>query len=201
MHNSARERCFYGWAQKWVASTHVQVASAYKFDDMSTRPQRIRKQVIYQPEVFAQKLVDGGYANFNAFEGTESDGKEECTVTLWYRARSSNGTFSPVDGSTGKNHGHAEMDALDTFLRLLDSNRCDFDDFELYLQCEDKPCCGRCASILGFLGISPWNGNTKKTKTSMGSTEWGVSLRVGKLLEDKGVDYNVIKSLGSVVPK
>jgi hypothetical protein len=40
------------------------------------------------------------------------------------------------------------------------------------VECTEKPCCYRCSCILGALGIVA-NDGTRKSSSSMGSTQWG----------------------------
>lgn len=114
-----------------------------------------------------------GYVNFKAVEmGKESgDGRQDCNVTLTVGS-------TEFTGETGKDHGHAEMDALHKIAEKFKHDPAGFIAAEKTVMCEQKPCCKNCAAMLGHLGFCAKDDKTGKTNNAMGSTEWGVSQAV-----------------------
>jgi hypothetical protein len=111
-------------------------------------------------------------------------------------------------GSTGKDHGHAEMDALHNFIMDNPGNRSSVPQSVAYcanllanpntpksVSCPSRPCCLKCTRVLRGLGFQ-LAAMTSWSDTSMGSTEWGASLIVRKLMATNGIDYEAITKLG-----
>jgi hypothetical protein len=102
-------------------------------------------------------------------------------VILWF------GQFA-VHGSTGKDAGHAEMDAINQFIIACINKELDpVKEYEnrkesLSVKCEAKPVCVRCSCVLKALGFEPKNGNTEWGSETMGSTEWEVTQAVKDFL-------------------
>jgi hypothetical protein len=146
-------------------------------------------------------LLKEGFRKFTAVERDNNDSAQDCQAELTVAG-------AVYHGSTGKQHGHAEMDALDKFLNelyeqeiyptlddLVEKNKLDmktakdegyvatqavklFKTYQRTMVCDNKSCCVKCSAILGHLGISP-GANTYKTKQIMGkATQYGVSHRV-----------------------
>jgi hypothetical protein len=103
------------------------------------------------------------------------------------------------EGKTGKDKGHAEMTALDAFIRsqpsiaqaatILAARR-------NYVSCPSRPVCLKCGTVLRALRFA-CDADTEWGTQTMGSTEWGVSLKVRDLLKQVGIDYEDVKSLTS----
>jgi hypothetical protein len=122
-----------------------------------------------------------------------NDGAQECGAYLLYK--DSAGTAQPpIRGETVAKEGHAEMNALNRFLR----DQCGYDgsklkefqtrngdkkDPVLAIDCTAKPCCVRCSIVLGALGFWATPG-TSKTTRAMGSTNWGMHPRAEQFLRD-----------------
>jgi hypothetical protein len=111
------------------------------------------------------------------------------------------------DGSTGKDHGHAEMDALHNFIMDNPGNRSSVSQSVTYcanllgnpntpksVSCPSRPCCLKCTRVLKALGFQR-AAKTSWSDTSMGSTEWGASLIVRQLLAARNIDYEAITGL------
>ncbi len=119
-----------------------------------------------------------GYAQFPAREVKKtSDGSESTEVWLAWGGED-------FQGRTGQGHGHAEMDALHQIAIQIKSGDLDIDVGDKTVQCEAKPCCVNCASVLGLLGFVPLDDGTTKTRATMGSTQWTVTPAVKALVEE-----------------
>jgi hypothetical protein len=125
--------------------------------------------------------------NWDAFNGEKlvgGDGAESCEVNLFYAVKPVTTGYFVIKGSTGKGYGHAEMHALHQL--LVEIGVAAFDNYDVRIDCTKKPCCARCSVVLGFLGVKVANGATKKSNKCMGSTQWGVSMKVRELIKAKG---------------
>jgi hypothetical protein len=160
------------------------------FDDQSTvvrRSSRTRTRV-YKPlelSAIAQDQLKVGFAAFNAEEGSGGSSSQDCDARLHYIIGNyqTGLQFNHVEGSTGQGHGHAEMDALHKFwTEICVEDLTVFVSYQKKIQCESKPCCVRCSAVLGLLGIEALDPDTKKTRATMGSTEWAVTSEVRDLL-------------------
>jgi hypothetical protein len=137
------------------------------------RSSRIRNQPVRQSpeEVFRR-----GWEAFDTEERTGGDGDMTCVAKIEFRVKGGGDSFSQeFVGSTGTGRGHAEMDALTQFIAV----ECNWDvgafqRYDVQVVCTDKPCCCRCAAVLGLLRVSAGHG-TYKSPRGMGSTQWGVS--------------------------
>lgn len=139
----------------------------------------------------ARKLFLKGFNDFGAKPGTGGSSSENCDARLFFELRGGQQN-SPgqdyVDGSTKEKNttgcGHAEMAALHKFW----VHKCGKDKaifvgaFCRVIQCEAKPCCCRCSAVLGLLSVSPLSDDTKKTRDTMGGTNWGISDELRDLL-------------------
>jgi hypothetical protein len=111
------------------------------------------------------------------------ESSQSTQVILWF------GQFE-VHGSTGKDAGHAEMDAIDQFITACINKELDpVKEYKerkgkLFVKCEAKPVCVRCSCVLKALGFEPKNGNTEWGSETMGSTEWEVTQAVKNFLAD-----------------
>jgi hypothetical protein len=116
-------------------------------------------------------LIDEGWKDFSGDEQALNDGEESCTATLLLYSGES--WVGALVGSTKNERGHAEMDALFQYLRMIKENKQEFGTFKLVIQCLDKACCVKCAAILGLLGVraSP---RTFKSKKTMGKTGYAI---------------------------
>lgn len=153
-----------------------------------------------QPDAVAVLLLKRGYKAFSAttYKG-RGDGKAECQAKLKY-------DVGTVAGDTDNNHGHAEMDCLhqlwvdvcgrdlDTFKQMLEDG--------LKIVCTAKPCCARCAAVLGAFGIAP-SGKTYKTRRlQAGGGAWGMSLDLKDLMKQLfGIKANAIVALSALDQK
>jgi hypothetical protein len=107
------------------------------------------------------------------------------------------------EGSTGNDHGHAEMDALHKFVTKFGSDEKGISAAVAALgrarkkavQCESRPVCKKCSAVLKGLGFKPKDAATEWGDKPMGSTEWGCSLAVQALFKKAEVDYEAIKAL------
>ena len=127
---------------------------------------------------------------------------QNCDATLNIGTKS-------IGGKTGNNHGHAEMDALHNFIfddpwsknnvpdakkalvaKLMDNG------VPKVVYCPSRPCCKKCSAVLSTLGfgVGP-NSSFSSDYNADKMTEWGVSMRVGEVLADCGVDVTAIKNL------
>jgi hypothetical protein len=145
-------------------------------------PRRLSDQALKKGNgEIAITFLQEGFVNFQAVSTNDAgDGSEECTVTLHY-------TGGSVEGKTGNGHGHAEMDALHQL--WADVCNKDVDTFLTYsrnlkLDCTDKPCCVKCSTVLGWMGVVPRTTATKKTPYTMGKTSWNVSTDVLNLIRE-----------------
>lgn len=113
---------------------------------------------------------------------------ESCEAELTIKNRT-------YPGYTGRGHGHAEMDALHNFITLNDRS---LDILQSArnktVSCPSRPCCRKCSAVLKKLGFKTVSGSSF-SDTPMGSTEWGVSLEVRKLLTHMGIKYEHIQAL------
>jgi hypothetical protein len=112
-----------------------------------------------------------------------------------------------VDGSTGKDHGHAEMDALHKYVASFDTVANAVQHFNqlrrqvpapIGVYCPSRPVCKQCTAVLrplGFIPISNASGSTVWGTDCMGSTEWGCSLKVREFLKQVGIDYQAVVNL------
>jgi cytidine deaminase len=162
------------------------------FDDQSTgsrRSSRTRTRV-YKPlelSEIAQDQLKVGFAGFNAEVGTGGSSSQDCSARLHYIIGDyvTGLQFNHVEGSTGQGHGHAEMDALHKFWTdICAKDLTTFISYRKKIQCESKPCCVRCSAVLGLLGIEALDEDTRKTRSTMGSTEWAVTPDVRELLAE-----------------
>ena len=125
---------------------------------------------------------------------------QSCEATL----RINGETF---EGSTGKDRGHAEMDALHKFILSNPGDRSTFKQAIAYcavllknpetpksVSCPSRPCCIKCTYVLRTLGFS-LAAKTEWSETKMEPTEWGVSMYVRDLLAACGIDYEAVKRL------
>jgi len=116
-------------------------------------------------------LLDTGYDKFDAIEKHHNDGAESCSVTL--TVTDSEDDVENFDGETGKEHGHAEMDALYQFLNGIGWDVEQFKTYSLTLTCQDKACCKHCSAILGHLGVTAGE-KTYKSNRTMGKTSYSI---------------------------
>ncbi len=86
-------------------------------------------------------------------------------------------------GRSSGQYGHAEMDALHSYLghgnlkKLLRTRL-------KTVSCPEVPVCAPCAAVLQTLGFRPTDGRTEfSNKKSKGGVSWGLSLRVRQALE------------------
>jgi hypothetical protein len=129
-------------------------------------------------------------------KGTADQKKtESCEAWLYFEDYS-------YAGKTGKNHGHAEMDALHQYLDGFDDLSKAVNDFDslsnIGVYCPSRPVCLQCGAVLKELGFEPRSNGASKTiwgNKCMGSTEWGCSLKVREFLELMGINYQKIVSL------
>jgi hypothetical protein len=111
------------------------------------------------------------------------ESSQSTQVILWF------GQFE-VHGSTGKDAGHAEMDAINQFIIACINEKLDpVEEYKdrkakLRVKCEAKPVCVRCSCVLKALGFEPKNGNTEWGSETMGSTEWEVTQAVKDFLAE-----------------
>jgi hypothetical protein len=99
-----------------------------------------------------------GYAAFNATEGDKNDGSESCVATITANL----GGPTAFSGSTGAQHGHAEMDALYKLLVAVNWDPIAFAASNPVVECDDKACCLGCSAVLGLLGVAA-RPNTQKS--------------------------------------
>jgi hypothetical protein len=131
---------------------------------------------------------------------TSASLSQDCQATLDINGKS-------YEGSTGKDHGHAEMDALHNFIMEDPGNKKSVPGSIKYcaalllakstpkaVSCPSRACCLKCSAVLKALGFKA-SKQSSFSETSMGSTEWGASLNVQTLLKACGVDYDGIKAL------
>lgn len=113
-------------------------------------------------------------------------------------------TISPHSyaGKTGKDQGHAEMSALDCYLsyfQTVDDAVRNFNTAAFKgVFCPSRPVCKQCGYVLrklGFDTVSNANGDTVWGDKTMGSTEWGCTLKVRSFLAAMGVDYDAAVAL------
>ena len=130
---------------------------------------------------------------------TKKDDKQSCDAWL---------TIDDVtyEGSTGQDHGHAEMDALHNFIMSDPGNQGSVKKSVAYcakllsstssksVYCPSRPCCLKCSATLTELGFSAGK-DSSFSETPMGSTEWGASNNVRALLAACGVPYDKITAL------
>jgi hypothetical protein len=151
------------------------------------RSGRVRTRV-YKPFELSAIAKDQLTIGFNAFlaqEGTGGSSSNDCQARLHYMIGNyqTGFQFNHVNGSTGMGHGHAEMDALHIFwTEICGQDLATFVSYRKTIQCEAKPCCVRCSAALGLLGICALSEETKKSRASMGSTEWAITPDVRSLL-------------------
>lgn len=133
-----------------------------------------------QPDAVAAVILRRGYRAFAARKSSGGgDGRAECQATLDYGDDS-------VEGATGRSHGHAEMDALHNF--WVDVCEKDLETFKqklkdgVTIECTAKPCCARCAAILGAFGIAPTDETYKTRRILTGGGVWGMSLDLKNLM-------------------
>ena len=139
-----------------------------------TYPRRNRQVVVSLDPTLPRRLIAEGYASFNAIESEHGDGSQSTSVTLYWNNLK-------ISGSTGNFQGHAEMDALTGFLNLTcDKNKETFKKLvgQCSISCTAKPCCVRCSSLLGLLGIRPFGNKTKKTRRAMEQTNYVLPKRL-----------------------
>lgn len=130
----------------------------------------------------------------------DSGKSQSCEATLRINGES-------YEGKTGKDHGHAEMDALHNFIMSNPGNRSTVKQSITYcavlvtnadtpksVSCPSRPCCLKCTRVLHSLGFK-LAARTVWSETPMGSTEWGASMNVRELLGACGIDYETIKAL------
>jgi hypothetical protein len=106
------------------------------------------------------------------------------------------------EGKTGKDQGHAEMSALDCFISYFDTVGAAVTHFRAAQNrgvfCPSRDVCKQCGYVLkglGFGAISNANGNTVWGSQTMGSTEWGCTLKVRDFLAAMNVDYQAAVGL------
>jgi len=136
-------------------------------------------------------VVRKGFDSFDAQVGTTSaDKSESCEAKIWYRQKRK---WTHITGATGHGAGHAEMHALSQFITNICSNKVSKfralqDEVEnksgVRVECESKPCCVYCSAILGLLGITPKDKDTKKSPDRMGSTQWGMTSSLRSFVSD-----------------
>lgn len=100
-----------------------------------------------------------------------------------------------IEGNTGKGHGHAEMDALHQYVDSFDSVQSAVTAFKRLrvknVECTEKEVCKRCTFVLQTLGFSACE-ETEWGEKSMGSTEWGVSMKVRDFLRSLDIDADAV---------
>ena len=114
-------------------------------------------------------LLEDGYALFNTLERTLNDGNENCKAVL-YATDTGPMTQEGYDGATGQGT-HAEMNALDRFLRHIRYNHHILTNYVLEIDCTSKSCCKNWSAVLGLFGVHPHLA-TYKVNKAMGSTQW-----------------------------
>lgn len=101
------------------------------------------------------------------------------------------------DGSTGRGHGHAEMDALHNYIEAMGGVDAAIRSFDRArtrtVECEEKPVCKRCTTVLETLKFK-CSSNTVFSEESMGSTQWGASMNVKAFLSNYGLDVDKISA-------
>jgi hypothetical protein len=101
------------------------------------------------------------------------------------------------NGSTGRGHGHAEMDALHQFVERYGADAPDVLvglTTPVSVTCPSRPVCVKCSRVLQELGFVLGPGTVWGTAT-MGSTEWGCSLKVRDFLKACNVKYDAILAM------
>jgi len=101
------------------------------------------------------------------------------------------------DGRTGRDQGHAEMSALHGFVTSFDSVDQAVAFFNQQtnrvVYCPSRPVCKQCGFVLRRLGFACGTnsaGTTVWGDKTMGSTEWGCTLKVRDFLKKMGVSYD-----------
>jgi hypothetical protein len=69
-----------------------------------------------------------------------NDGQQDCDAKIQATDNTTNVTTTYY-GSTGKQHGHAEIDALYQFLKSIHWDVATFENYTLTVECLAKPCC------------------------------------------------------------
>ena len=100
-----------------------------------------------------------------------------------------------IEGNTGNQHGHAEMDALHKYIDGFDSVETAVAAFKRLrvknVKCPEKDVCKRCTTVLQGLGFSTCD-DTEWGDSNMGKTEWGASMKVKDFLRSFGIDAYAI---------
>lgn len=143
-------------------------------------------------------LKTKGYKLFKATEVDvgKGDGQQKCsavlTVTLKEDAVLPEPSHSVVGddvsgeyyGDTKNQRGHAEIDAVFQFLKATGWNKNAFELYDAEISCPAKPVCVRCAAMLGLLGVTAAENQTK-TASAMGKTSYSAPTDLVKYLADK----------------
>lgn len=118
---------------------------------------------------------------------------QSCAVSLTIGRRT-------IYGRTGRNHGHAEMDALHEFIlkfggedvraatAIARAARAMKQTGIKLVYCPSRDCCLKCSYILKALGFQAGR-SSNFSGTRMGSTEWGASNYVRDFLKAMNVSY------------
>jgi hypothetical protein len=118
-------------------------------------------------EISPKAFAELGYARYSAPPGSENDGDENCEVKLRVNTHddaSGIAHYTSYPGKTGKGNGHAEIDAIVTYLKTIGWDPAAFRSCPLFMECTSKPCCFYCSAVMGLLAIRPWAQTFKSTK-------------------------------------
>ncbi len=94
---------------------------------------------------------------------------------------------SPYQGKSSGEQGHAEMDALNKFIKACEAAGLNPGTVlgaaaSKTVQCEAKPVCVACSRALSSLGIGPYSAATEFGDEKSGGVSWGAGLKVRAFL-------------------
>lgn len=143
-------------------------------------------------------LKSKGYQLFKATEVSveKGDGQQKCSAVLTVTLKEgavlpepspsvvSDDVSGVYSGDTKHLRGHAEIDAVFQFLKATGWNKKAFELYDAVISCPAKPVCVRCAAMLGLLGVTAAENQTK-TPSAMGKTSYSAPTDLVKYLADK----------------
>lgn len=164
----------------------------------SARPKRMRAE-------YRTFDIGDAWDSFDAEEqvGDHDDHSAQCRVEIFLDSDEFDVPSGPIEGLTGRGHGHAEMDALHELLEKVGDEvmKGILEEGAVSLDCVAKPCCVHCSTMLGMLNVRARTPATMKSRhTMLAGGAWSVSLRLKTFLMSKWRlredDINALGAMG-----